>query len=160
MAQGKRATQIVPSILDRLLDNAPASTEDPPSTMAEDLERFKTAVRRDLEVLLNTRRESTVDLSAYPQVQHSLVAYGLPDFTSFSAQNEGDRQRMREAIGQAIEHFEPRLLNADVQIVTGEAGGHQLSFRVDALLRVDPVPAPVTFDAVLQVSTQHYQVKG
>jgi type VI secretion system protein ImpF len=35
-----------------------------------------------------------------------------------------------------------------------------LRFRIDALLRVDPAPEPVTFDAVLQLNTQQYLVKG
>jgi len=33
-------------------------------------------------------------------------------------------------------------------------------FRIDALLRLDPAPEPVTFDTVLQLGTQQYVVKG
>jgi type VI secretion system protein ImpF len=35
-----------------------------------------------------------------------------------------------------------------------------LRFRIDAMLRVDPTPEPVTFDAVLQLNTQQYVVQG
>ena len=160
MAQTERASRIVPSILDRLLDNAPTELHDPPSNVAKDLEDFKASVRRDLEALLNTRQEAIGDLSAYAEAQRSLLTYGLPDFTSLSGQSEEDRTRMRDIIERTIRDFEPRLRNVSVTIGTREGARHQLSFRVDALLRVDPVPAPVTFDAVLQISTQRYQVKS
>jgi type VI secretion system protein ImpF len=160
MAQADRSPRITPSILDRLFDNVPAEAQDPPPKAGQDLENFKAAVRRDLEALLNTRREALGDLSAYPQAQRSLLTYGLPDFTSLTGQSEEDRVRMRELIEKAIADFEPRLRNVTVTIGTREGAKHQLSFRVDALLRTDPVPAPVTFDAVLQLSTQQYQVKS
>ena len=35
-----------------------------------------------------------------------------------------------------------------------------LRFRIEALLRVEPAPEPVTFDAVLQLNTQKYVVQG
>ena len=34
-----------------------------------------------------------------------------------------------------------------------------LHFRIDALLRVDPTPEPVTFDAVFQLNTQQYVIQ-
>jgi type VI secretion system protein ImpF len=117
-------------------------------------------VRRDLEALLNTRQEALGKLSAYPEAERSLLTYGLPDVTALSGQSEGDRVRMRDIIEKAIHDFEPRLRNVSVTIGTREEAKHQLSFRVDALLRLDPVPAPVTFDTVLQLSTQQYQVKS
>jgi len=160
MAQSERGARVTPSVLDRLLDNAPGEAQDPPSNIAQDLENFKAAVRRDLEALLNTRHEALSDLSAFPEAQRSLITYGLPDFTALSGQNEQDQLRMRQAIERAVRQFEPRLQNVTVTITALEGFRHQIGFRVDAMLRVDPVPAPVTFDAVLQLSTQQYQVNA
>jgi len=151
---------IVPSVLDRLLDDAPQETHDPGSTLTQDLELYKARVRRDLEAMLNTRQESPADLSAYPELQRSLLAYGLPDFTSLSLQSDTDRARMRDAIETAIRHFEPRIMDAAVMVDAPDQKTQQLAFRVEGYLRVDPVPAPVSFDAVLQLSTQQYQIKG
>lgn len=160
MAQRERASRITPSVLDRLLDDFPNDAkEDPPTRFAADFERFKSAVRRDLESLLNTRRESTDSLDAFPEAKRSILTYGLPDFTMLSSQSEQDRAGIREIVENAITLFEPRLLNVNVTISSIAESRHNLSFRVDALLRIDPAPAPVTFDAVLQLATQQYQVK-
>jgi type VI secretion system protein ImpF len=35
-----------------------------------------------------------------------------------------------------------------------------LHFRIEAILKLEPTPEPVTFDAVLQPSTQEYAVEG
>jgi len=160
MARAERRTAITPSVLDRLLDDAPVEATDPPSTLGQDLENLKRAVQRDLESLLNTRQEALTDLASYPELQNSLLTYGLPDFTSLSLQNTDDRVRMREAIEQAIARFEPRLVDVAVAIDQPDEQSQQLGFRVDAYLKVDPVPAPVTFDAVLQLATQQYRIKG
>lgn len=151
---------IVPSVLDRLLDDAPQEAHDPSSTLSQDLELYKAQVRRDLEAMLNTRQESPGDLSGYPELQRSLLTYGLPDFTTFSLQSDTDRVRMREAIETAIRHFEPRIMEAVVVVEAPDQKNQQLAFRVEGYLRVDPVPAPVAFDAVLQLSTQQYQIRG
>lgn len=160
MATPARRMNIVPSVLDRLLDDEPTEVHDPSSTLSEDLALFKSQVRRDLEAMLNTRRESLGDLSGYPELQRSLLTYGLPDFTSLSLQSETDRTRMRESIEAAIRVFEPRIMNAVVTVEPHGQNNQQLGFHVEGFLRVDPVPAPVSFDAVLQLSTQQYQIKG
>ena len=159
MAQREQVNRIPPSVLDRLLDDAPNEVVDPPGKFSEDFERFKSAVRRDLETLLNTRRESLDRLDAFPESQASILTYGLPDFTSMSSQSETDRTSIRDTVTRTIAVFEPRLMNVHVTLSASEDSRQQLAFRVDALLRVDPVPAAVTFDAVLQLSTQQYQVK-
>jgi type VI secretion system protein ImpF len=160
MATPARRMNIIPSVLDRLLDDAPQEPRDGPSTMSQDLDLFKAQVRRDLEAMLNTRQESPGDLSSYPELERSLLAYGLPDFTTFSLQSETDRARMQEAIETAIRRFEPRIMEAVVIVDAPEQRNQQLAFRVEGYLRVDPVPAPVSFDAVLQLSTQQYQIRG
>jgi type VI secretion system protein ImpF len=160
MATPARRMNIVPSVLDRLLDDAPQEAHDPSSTLSQDLELYKAQVRRDLEAMLNTRQESPGDLSGYPELQRSLLTYGLPDFTTFSLQSDTDRVRMREAIETAIRHFEPRIMEAVVVVEAPDQKNQQLAFRVEGYLRVDPVPAPVAFDAVLQLSTQQYQIRG
>jgi type VI secretion system protein ImpF len=160
MATPARRMNITPSVLDRLMDDAPQEPRDGSSTLSQDLELFKTQVRRDLEAMLNTRQESPGDLSGFPELERSLLAYGLPDFTTFSLQSETDRARMQQAIETAIRRFEPRIMEAVVIVEAPEQRNQQLAFRVEGYLRVDPVPAPVSFDAVLQLSTQQYHIRG
>jgi type VI secretion system protein ImpF len=88
-----------------------------------------------------------------------LVTYGLPDFTSYSLLTQDDRNRIRRAVEDAINIFEPRLLRVRVTLEAPREHDRGLRFRIDALLRVDPSPEPVTFDAVLQLNTQQYVIQ-
>ena len=56
MARLEAEQTIKQSLLDRLLDHEPKSNVEPLPTRAQSLRALKTALRRDLEWLLNTRR--------------------------------------------------------------------------------------------------------
>jgi type VI secretion system protein ImpF len=59
-----------------------------------------------------------------------------------------------------LSKFEPRLKSIRVSLQPTEQFDPALHFRIDALLRMDPAPTPVTFDAALQISTSAYRVRG
>jgi len=151
---------IVPSLLDRLLDDDPQVSKEPVTSRIQDLRAYEGAVARDLEALLNSRHETLEELpSEFVEVNRSLVTYGLPDLTSLSLLSQDDRNRIRRAVEQAITVFEPRLLRVRVALEAPRERDRGLHFRIDALLRVDPTPEPVTFDAVLQLNTQQYVIQ-
>ncbi|PYJ71645.1 MAG: type VI secretion system baseplate subunit TssE [Verrucomicrobia bacterium] len=151
---------IVPSLLDRLLDDDPEVSKEPVTSRIQDLRAYEGAVARDLEALLNSRHETLEELpSEFVEVNRSLVTYGLPDLTSLSLLSQDDRNRIRRAVEQAITVFEPRLLRVRVALEAPRERDRGLHFRIDALLRVDPTPEPVTFDAVLQLNTQQYVIQ-
>ncbi len=152
---------LVPSILDRLLDEQPEVSREPADRRQQSVRELEMAVARDLEALLNTRQETIEELPAeYLEVGRSLVTYGLPDFTTCSLTIDDDRIRVLRSIERTIARFEPRLQRVRVQLDTPRNHDRGLRFRIDALLRVDPSPEPVTFDAVLQLNTQQYVVQG
>lgn len=161
MARADRKTNIVPSILDRLLDDAPGVSQEPVSGRFQSARELERAVARDLEALLNTRQEALEELPGeFKEVNRSLIVYGLPDFTSLSLMNPDDRKRILRAVEQAIAEFEPRLQRVRVTLEAPRQNDRGLRFRIDALLRVDPAPEPITFDAVLRLNTQQYVVQG
>lgn len=98
--------------------------------------------------------------SEFAEVSRSLVSYGLPDFTSFSLLSKHDRNRIRRAVEQAIANFEPRLARVNVTLEPPRDNDRALRFHIEALLRLEPAPELVTFDAVLQLTTQKYVVQG
>jgi type VI secretion system protein ImpF len=160
MARADFNINIVPSVLDRLLDNEPHVSKEPPSSRTQDLRALQAAVGRDLEALLNSRREALEDLpNDFVELNRSLMIYGLPDLTSLSLLNQADRNRVRRAVENAIAIFEPRLSRVRVALEAPREHDRGLRFRVDALLRVDPTPEPVSFDAVLQLTTQQYVIQ-
>jgi type VI secretion system protein ImpF len=160
MARIDSDVNIVPSILDRLLDDEPEISTEPASTRIKNLRSLERSVARDLEALLNSRQETLQEVpSEFKEVSRSLLTYGLPDFTSFSLLTQEDRSRIRRSVEDAINRFEPRLLRVRVALEAPREHDRGLRFRIDAFLRVDPSPEPVTFDAVLQMNTQQYVIQ-
>jgi type VI secretion system protein ImpF len=152
---------VVPSLLDRLLDNEPSVAQEPSSRRVQNVSQLKRSVARDLEELLNTRREALRDPSSdFTEVNQSLVMYGLPDFTSLNLLGHSDRNRIRRTLEQAITVFEPRLRHVRVVLEEPRQNDRAMRFRVEALLHVEPASEPVRFDAVLRLNTQEYVVQG
>lgn len=150
-----------PSILDRLLDDEPEVAREPLHQRFQGVRQLKRAVTRDLEALLNTRQEQLTALPiACSEVQHSLLTYGLPDFTAWSLRSPADRQRLRRALEQAIATCEPRLTRVEVTLEPPREYERVVRFRIEALLRVEPAPEPVSFDAMLQLHTLEYVIRG
>jgi type VI secretion system protein ImpF len=96
----------------------------------------------------------------FTEVRRSLLIYGLPDFTACTLLSSSDRNRIRRALEQAIATFEPRLERVRVILESPRQHERTLRFRIEALLRLEPAPEHVTFDATLQLSTQEYTVQG
>jgi type VI secretion system protein ImpF len=150
---------LLPSVLDRLIDYEPKVTTEPPAARSRVLAQIKAAVKRDLEWLLNTK--ATLDLTdATPPLVASLLNFGLPDFTHSSLSSGPDQARLRAAVEAAIRRFEPRLTDVAVVLVEGQQSERALRFRIDALLKIDPAPEPVSFDSVLQLQNKAFRVQG
>ena len=151
--------RVKPSILDRLLDPDPGNPRDPVSSRAESVQILKAAVQRDLEELLNTRSSLQALPPGYVEVPRSVWAYGLPDFSSVNISSATGRARLQELIENAVRHFEPRLTGVSVTLIPREPNERMLRFSVDAKLILQPSPEPVSFNMVMQLNNQEYQVK-
>ena len=161
MARIDHETHLVPSILDRLLDDEPEVVQEPPYNRFQSLRQLKQAVARDLEAMLNTRQEALAEVPAeFGEVSRSLLIYGLPDCTALTMLSLPDRNRIRRALEQAIATFEPRLERVRVALEPPRQHERLLRFRVDAVLPVRPEPEPVVFDTMLRLNTQEYVVRG
>ena len=160
MPRSERESNLLPSVLDRLLDDRPGVTSEPVVSRAQNLRALKRSVARDLEALLNTRRELLEEPPEdLVEVGRSIITYGLPDFTSFNLSATDDRARLRRCLEDAVTTFEPRLRRVKVAIEPARPHERVLRFRIDALLRTDPSPEPVVFDMVLQLHTQEYVIQ-
>jgi type VI secretion system protein ImpF len=65
---------------------------------------------------------------------------------------------VRRTIERAISLFEPRLEDVMVILIPGNSGEQIMRFRIDARLKVEPAPEPVTFDTLLQLDNGQYVV--
>jgi type VI secretion system protein ImpF len=154
-----RPTLAAPSLLDRLLDDDPRNGNDSVDAFHFDLARFKRAVARDLEALLNSRCVDPAEtIERYPQARRSMINFGIIDLSSLSLLDPDDRALLRDKIRLTIERHEPRLTKVRVSLDAPRETERMLRFRVDAVLKVHPSRPPVVFDAMLQLSSNAYQI--
>jgi len=158
MARTDNETRITPSVLDRLIDDEPGQSREAPTSRPKSVGDLKQSVKRDLEWLLNTRQVVGGAPPGLKELNRSLATYGLPDFSAVSIKSPADQARMERTLENAIGAFEPRLEGVTVTIIPPRDVEQKMRFRIEARLRVEPAPVPVTFDTVLQASSNQYLV--
>ena len=110
-------------------------------------EQLKASIRRELERLLNTR--CSLSLDEVGEEERSVMNYGIPDFSSLSAQNADDQILIGRIIGQTVTAFEPRLRNVAVDVKPMPNSEATLSVLVDATMTIGQFNEPVYFPVVL-----------
>jgi type VI secretion system protein ImpF len=152
---------LVPSILDRLIDDDPTASSEAPRNRSILLREMKLAVRRDIEHLLNTRRRNVVISPRLTELASSLLAYGVADFSGAGPATAKQREAFCRSIEEIVRLNETRLLEVRVELAANpEPGDRTLRFRIDALMRADPSPEPVIFDSSLEPVTHTFAVQG
>jgi len=132
-----------------------------PAPPSLSLRELRASVARDIETLLNTRRELLFDVPPeMEEVKKSILLFGLPDFTHYSLLNPQDRKSLRRAVEETLATFEPRLKSVRVTLEARDKYDMTLRFRIDALLRTDPAPEAIMLDASLSVVNSQYTVRG
>lgn len=160
MARIRSQQPVLPSLLDRLIDEEPEVGLEPIKPAAALLQDIKANIRRDLECLLNTRLYRPLDLARYPELQSSVVNYGLPDFSTVLLGSAEHREGFRQAIRATIERFEPRLRRVQVEISpSGEEHDRTLYLKITGLLMVEPDPVPLLFDSRIRALERAMQLR-
>ena len=161
MARNLGETTITISVLDRLIDLEPQNSAETPLSRSQSVRLLKGAVRRDLECLLNTRRIFDFPEDEFKEVNRSAYVYGLPDLSALSMATAGDRSKLTRQIVAAINLFEARLANVRVVFVeTEDAAKQNVRLRIEAMLRMDPVPEPISFDSVIELKSGNCHIAG
>lgn len=150
------------SVLDRLLDDEPKSKSEGPLTHSRSLAQLKVAIRRDLENLLNTRSPSQPLPESSTETRRSMYNYGVPDITEIGQNFLYEKDRLLAEIERAVRSFEPRLDGVKVAILpsTGTGSSRMLRFVIEGMLRIDPAPEHIVFDAALELTSGAYQLIG
>src|SRR6516225_7690760 len=133
---------------DRDRDRSPGA--DPYRTRQASVRGLKIALRRDLEWLLNTRRNPNAAPESMAELAASVFNYGLPDFSSMTVNAPKDKQRLLAEIERTIALFEPRLRNVRVSLIETASSitssTRSLRFQIEGALQMDPSPEQVSFD--------------
>jgi type VI secretion system protein ImpF len=161
MARTQGDVTVTLSVLDRLLDDEPNSSVEAPLSRSESVRRLKKWVRRDLEWLLNTRRNFQEPDESLKEINRSVYVYGLPDFSTYTMASSADQTKLLRHLLTAIKLFEPRLAN--VRIVPLEnptVGLQRFRLRIEGMLLMDPAPEPVSFDTLIELRSGVCRLTG
>jgi type VI secretion system protein ImpF len=143
--------RLQPSLLDRLIDDPRADTPTrPDASEGRFLTRraLRAAVLRDLSWLFNTTSlGGDLNASAYPHVASSVLNFGLPCLAGRFASTV-DAVVLEQAIRQAIERFEPRIVASSLAIEPVFDRSvldmhNQISLVIRGLLWAEPVPLEI-----------------
>jgi type VI secretion system protein ImpF len=140
-------------LFDRLVDDDPSLFDADPRPVLEprplrtlDRAGLMESVRRELELLFNTR--SPVPVHRVPSEPRSVVNYGIPDLGMYSPQNQDDRTTLAEILRRAAAVYEPRLLDIRVRIEPVPGRHLAVSAQIEGGVVIDGVPEQVSFQFV------------
>ena len=148
-----------PGLLDRLMRERGEGAPSGPAA-AVGIEQIKDGVARDLEALLNTRIAlDAAILDGYPAARGSILRYGVIDFAGLCLTSSIDRAAVCASIEEAIATHEPRLRAVKATLEQDAGDVNRLQIVIQARLAVDSLQEPVSFNAVLQPSSLHYEIR-
>jgi type VI secretion system protein ImpF len=144
MAELTQKERLQPSLLDRLTDDDRDQSQESRDKRILSPAKLRECVRRDLTWLLNTTHLAALqDLSEEPEVQRSVLNYGMPDFAGRTASSV-DVRAMERVITRVIADFEPRLLKSSVKVRVvpdpDKMNHNAMSFQIEAELWAQPLP--------------------
>jgi type VI secretion system protein ImpF len=145
------------SVFDRLLAEPKDGAEG--LTLTYTLEQLRHAVARDVESLLNSRASLDFsEMTELPHAQRSVVCYGIRDFVGRVLSNSEEQRHIAASLSHAIQAFEPRLRQVQIDFHGRPGAMSSLMFTIRALLIAHPSAEPVAFDATMQPSLSRFSV--
>lgn len=159
-----RDAAYLPTLFDRLCDDAPSERSESPDAYVASRGRMREIVLRDLSLLLNTTDHSeTVSARDYPLAASSCVNYGVPPLAGgyLSDKRWGDIERM---IRTAITRFEPRLMTDTLQVrplVHGRPrhSYNVLTFEISGHILMHPYPIEFTVQSAVDLENSRIELR-
>ena len=172
MATLNSRDRLQPSLLDRLIDNAPRETREPGEARVLNRQQLRAAVLRDLSWLFNTSRpEPEADSlrvdelrrwADAPEARRSVLNYGMPAFAGTTLSSM-DARAIERSIEQAIRDFEPRIdpktLKVEVSLDLHSSHHNMLQIVIRGQMWSQPVPLELLLAADMDVETGHTRVR-
>ena len=162
MAELTQQERLQPSLLDRLTDKDPAKTQESRNDRILSIRELRAIILRDLSWLFScTNMAASQDLEAFPEVERSVLNYGLPDLSGQSVDSlkAGMLERM---LDQAIRNFEPRILPKTLKVrllpADPDSGGNSLAFEIDGDMWAQPLPQHLYLETKLDLEVSQAEI--
>ncbi|MGI6853557.1 type VI secretion system baseplate subunit TssE [Mesorhizobium sp. 1B3] len=139
------------SLFDRLLQGDSIETDRNADSA---MRQLRESVRRDLEILLNTRPARTVMGTDMGELAASVLSYGLPGLQNQNLATPTQQEAFRKQLETIIQRFEPRFRELEVELVDRDSSlDRTLRFRMRAVLQADGASEAVVYDTVVDPAT-------
>jgi type VI secretion system protein ImpF len=148
---------ITQSLIDRLIDDDPQGSADAHESEEDAVARYKVALRRDLENLLNTRRPWLPGVARYPGLDRTVIGYGIPDLSTEDMSVPAVRERVRRVVAQVIREHEPRLSEIDIEMDDGPTS-RGMRLRISAVLNIMQSEETVVYEASVRPGDRTIEV--
>ncbi len=159
----RQERRYLPTLFDRLCDDAPGEETEAPAAYASDRSRMRQIVQRDLALLLNTTDQSDLlDASRYPEACRSTINYGVPALAGgyLSEKKWADIETM---IRHAILTFEPRLMPDTLVVrplIKAHTAAHYnvLTFEISGHIHMQPYPLEFMVQSNVDLETSRIEL--
>lgn len=163
MAELSLQEKLQPALLDRLTDNEPDKKVESRAKRVLSLNRLKSCVLRDLAWLLNCGNLEVIeDLEEFPEVQKSVLNYGVPDLAGKTI-SATDVNELEQELRDAILNFEPRILadslSVRVSINRDAMSAKTMTFVIEGQLWAQPLPLSLFLSTDLDLETGSATIK-
>jgi len=153
---GKTPQSARGSILDRLIDD-----EDQPQAQSMGMPELRRAIRRDLEMLLNTRRRCLRWDASLQLLDGSVFGYGLPDLLALDLADERDRELFMKKVAEIIRKSDPRFREIRTTMLQNtDELDRTLRFRIEAVVKVSPAEEQILFDSVVDPASKNITIRS
>lgn len=150
-------------MLDRLTDDLPDGKKESRDRKILSLKKLREGVLRDIAWLLNTVNLSSIeDLDAYPEVEKSVINFGMPDLSGHTVSSL-EIPELERLIKNTIINFEPRLIknSLKVHIATDEnsMNYNSLVFDIEGELWAQPSSVHLYMKTELNMDSGSFSVR-
>lgn len=164
MAELTPMDRLQPCLLDRLTDDEPEVSRESRDRRIVSLQRYKSAVLRDLEMILNSKRHPLHDnIYEFSEAVRSVLNYGILDICGTPVLNTKPTE-IESQVKEAIIYFEPRISqrSLSVRMISPLDSEYirSISFEIEAELWAQPLPDRLFVKTEVDLETGHYKLKG
>lgn len=138
-------------LFDRLLQGDSIETD---KNAERAMRELREGVRRDLEILFNTRPRHLPLDRRETELSKSVLSFGLPELQSQQLATAEQQEVFRKRLEHLIRRFEPRFQELTIEIVPQDNSlDRTLRFRLRAVLKADAASETVVYDTVVDPAT-------
>lgn len=146
------------ALFDRLLQGDSIETDRNGDRAMREL---RESVRRDLEILFNTRPAHLSIDREFEELQKSLLSFGLPALQNLSLATTAQQNQFRVRLEALVRRFEPRLRDLVVEVLSSANSlDRTLRFRIHAVLQADAASEAIVFDTMIDPASSGLTIIG